>query len=316
MENPLNRMNQELLHKYFRGTASIEEEKQILDWVDASAQNRKAYLKERMFYDVALFSSKEAAERKPKTLVPMLRWASRIAAVIIVALAGYFVGADYFYTQKAQLQTITAPVGQRAQVTLADGTRVWLNSSSTLTYAANFGQEEREVTLDGEAYFEVAKNKKIPFFVHTEMNKVKVVGTCFNICAYKGSKTFEAALIEGIVDIYEPDKDKPITRLQKDEYFTNEDGKHKKGALLSQEYLRWREGLLCFDNVSFSQIITRLEHYYNVEFTIHRPNLSQQDGFTGKFRGKDGVEHILKVLSKEYQFSFQMNDTKDSVTIN
>lgn len=98
---------------------------------------------------------------------------------------------DYIYNKNAQPQTITVPAGQRAQITLADGTRVWLNAQSTLTYASNFGRKERNVELDGEAYFEVTKNKKLPFYVHTEMNKVRVVGTCFNVCAYKGSKEFE-----------------------------------------------------------------------------------------------------------------------------
>lgn len=71
--------------------------------------------------------------------------------------------ADYIYNKGAQPQTITVPAGQRAQITLADGTRVWLNAKSTLTYASNFGRSERNVELDGEAYFEVAKNKKLPF---------------------------------------------------------------------------------------------------------------------------------------------------------
>ena len=122
---------------------------------------------------------------------------------------------DYLYNKLAQPQTITVPAGQRAQITLADGTRVWLNSQSTLTYASNFGRRERNVELDGEAYFEVAKNKDIPFYVHTEMNKVKVVGTCFNVCAYKDSKEFETTLVEGIVDIYPTNNNKVITRLKK-----------------------------------------------------------------------------------------------------
>ena len=195
-------MNQELLYKYFKGTASIEEEKQILDWVEASKENRETYLKERMLFDVSLFSTKQDSKKKPMRLMPMLRWTARIAAAIVIAVSGYYMTTDYIYNKNAQPQTITVPAGQRAQITLADGTRVWLNAQSTLTYASNFGRKERNVELDGEAYFEVTKNKKLPFYVHTEMNKVRVVGTCFNVCAYKGSKEFETTLVEGIVDIY------------------------------------------------------------------------------------------------------------------
>ena len=168
-------MNQELLYKYFKGTTTIEEEKRILDWVEASEENREAFLKERMMFDVALFSDRQSAGKKTFRLAPILKWGIRIAAVIIVGVCGYFMTNDYLYNQASLPQTVTVPAGQRAQITLADGTRVWLNAQSTLTYASNFGRGERNVELDGEAYFEVAKNKDIPFYVHTEMNKVKVV---------------------------------------------------------------------------------------------------------------------------------------------
>lgn len=221
-------MNQELLYKYFRGTASIEEEKQILDWVEASDENREAFLKERMLFDVSLFSTKEDTKKKSIRLIPMLRWTARIAAAIIVAVSGYFMTVDYIYNKDAQLQTITVPAGQRAQITLADGTHVWLNSQSTLTYAANFGRSDRNVKLDGEAYFEVAKNKSIPFYVHTQMHNVRVIGTCFNVCAYNDSKEFETTLVEGIVDIYTSNNAQVVTCLQKDEFFANYDGHYKK----------------------------------------------------------------------------------------
>ena len=167
-------MNQELLYKYFKGITSVEEEKMILDWIDASDENRDIFLKERMIYDISLFSDKQVH------IMPMLRWAARIAAVTIVAIAGYFITSDFLYNKEVQLQTVTVPAGQRAQIILADGTRVWLNSKSTMKYAANFGRNERNVELDGEAYFEVAKNKNIPFYVHTETNKVKGVRMSIN----------------------------------------------------------------------------------------------------------------------------------------
>lgn len=155
-------MEQELLYKYFKGTTSEEEERLILDWVDASPENRKAFQKERMLYDIALFTDEKQMNRKDRKarIIPMLRWSARIAAVVIVAISFGFLFKNYQYEKSACQQTITVPAGQRAQITLADGTKVWLNSKSTLTYASNFGRKERNVELDGEAYFEVAKNKK------------------------------------------------------------------------------------------------------------------------------------------------------------
>lgn len=309
-------MDQELLYKYFKGVASIEEEKQILDWVDASDENRDALLKERMIYDISLFSDKQdVEERKTIRLMPKLRWTARIAAAVIVAVAGYFVTTDFLYNKDVQMQTVTVPAGQRAQITLADGTRVWLNSQSTMKYAANFGRSERNVELDGEAYFEVAKNKKIPFYVHTETNKVRVVGTSFNVCAYSGSHEFGTTLVEGIVDIYPANGNQVITRLLKDEVFLNENGKCKKTVLPSYDYLRWKEGLYCFDDVPFSGILDRLEKYYNVKITVANPQLLNYGSFTGKFREQDGIEHILRTISKDHPFKYSINEEKDSIVI-
>lgn len=255
-------MNQDLLYKYFKGNANIEEEKQILDWVDASDENRKAFQKERMLYDIALFSEEKQSERlKRKTrILPILQWTARIAAVMIILFGSGLLFKDYRYNKSAQLQTVAVPAGQRAQITLADGTKVWLNSQSTLTYASNFGRQERNVLLDGEAYFEVSKNEKIPFFVNTETNKVRVVGTSFNVCAYNGSNEFETTLVTGIVDIYTLKGEKPITRLEKGEFFGLYNGKAQKKILPSYDYLKWKEGLYCFDDSPLSCMFSKLEN--------------------------------------------------------
>lgn len=94
-------MNQELLYKYFKGITSVEEEKMILDWIDASDENRDIFLKERMIYDISLFSDKQGNnEKKTVHIMPMLRWAARIAAVTIVAIAGYFITSDFYITRR------------------------------------------------------------------------------------------------------------------------------------------------------------------------------------------------------------------------
>lgn len=310
-------MDQKILYKYFKGTATIDEEKQILDWVDASPDNRKALQKERMLYDIALFADEKKVKKEEKTIriLPVLRWSVRVAAVVVVALSCGFLFRDYRYNQAAQMQTVAVPAGQRAQITLADGTRVWLNAKSTLTYASNFGRTDRNINLEGEAYFEVAKNKDIPFYVNTEKNKVRVVGTSFNVCAYKGSNEFETTLVEGIVDIYAAtDADKPIVRLEKNEFFGEYNGVRKKTVLPSYEYLRWKEGLYCFDDSELSHILNRLELYYNVKITVKNKKLLSHR-YTAKFKEQDGIEHILKVIQKDQKFTYRINEEKDRITI-
>ena len=168
-------MNQDLLHKYFKGETSVDEEKRILNWVDESEENRKTLQKERMLFDIALFTDSKRKMREKAgagaRIIPMLRWSARIAAAVIVAVSCGLLINEYRYDKLAQLQTVTVPAGQRAQITLADGTKIWLNSESTLRYSSNFGRRDRDVELDGEAYFEVAKNKEIPFYVNTETNQ-------------------------------------------------------------------------------------------------------------------------------------------------
>ena len=281
-------MEQELLYKYFKGTTSEEEERLILDWVDASPENRKAFQKERMLYDIALFTDEKQMNRKDRKarIIPMLRWSARIAAVVIVAISFGFLFKNYQYEKSACQQTITVPAGQRAQITLADGTKVWLNSKSTLTYASNFGRKERNVE----------------------------VGTHFNVCAYKGSNEFETTLIEGIVDIYPIGSDQVITRLTKDEFFGSYNGKYKKTTLPSYEYLRWKEGLYCFDDAPFNSLLNKLEKYYNVNISVRNLNILNYR-CTGKFKEQDGIEHILKVIQKDHKFTYSINEEKDSIII-
>ena len=110
-----------------------------------------------MLFDIALFTDSKRKMREKAgagaRIIPMLRWSARIAAAVIVAVSCGFLINEYRYDKLAQLQTVTVPAGQRAQITLADGTKVWLNSESTLSYRSDFGRRDRDVELDGEAYF-------------------------------------------------------------------------------------------------------------------------------------------------------------------
>ena len=312
-------MTQELLHKYFKGNATVEEEKRILNWVDESEENRKTLQKERMLFDIALFTDTKTNRKREKAamgtrILPMLRWSARIAAVIVVAISCGFLFKEYHYGKTAHLQTVAVPAGQRAQITLADGTRVWLNAQSTLSYSHDFGRNERDVELDGEAYFEVAKNKEIPFNVNTETNQVRVVGTHFNVCAYRGSNEFTTTLLEGIVDIYANGGERPLTRLGVNEVFISRDGKFRKERFTDFDYLRWKDGLYCFDDTPFNLLLSKLEKYYKVKIIVNNPKVLNYR-CTGKFKDQDGVEHVLKVIQKDHPFTYSMSAEKDSIFI-
>lgn len=305
-------MEKETLNRYFSGEATREEQEQVLDWVDASEENRKELEKERLLFDIALFSTHKDVVRK--RLSSTIRISMGIAASIAVILCCYFLVSNYKNEEHLQWQSVEAPAGQKAQVTLTDGTKIWLSSKTTLRYPSNFGHANRDVTLDGEAYFEVAKNKKLPFIVQTEHNKVQVVGTHFNICAYNGSNNFETTLTEGIVDIYELNSDIATARLTKDERYSEVNGVGTKSKISSLDFLMWREGIYCFDDMPFPAIATKLERYYNVKITILNPAMMNYR-CTGKFNEQDGIIHLLKVIQQDCSFKFTFDQQKRSIII-
>lgn len=305
-------MEKDILNRYFSGEASQEETEQILDWVDASEENKKELEKERMLFDIALFSTHETTVHR--RLSTVLRYSIGVAAGIAVLVCGYFFLSNYKQNDNLQWQAVVAPAGQKAQVVLSDGTKVWLSSKTTLRYPTEFGRSNRNVTLDGEAYFEIAKNKKKPFIVQTEHNKVQVVGTHFDICAYSGSNSFETTLTEGIVDIYKLNAAKPTTRLTKDERYTEIDGVGTKSKLSSHDFLMWREGVYCFDDMPFPTMATKLERYYNVKITIINPAMMHYR-CTGKFNEQDGIVHILTVIQQDCPFEFSFDQQKRIIII-
>ncbi|MCC8187157.1 MAG: FecR domain-containing protein [Bacteroides sp.] len=308
-------MNHELLTKYFKGETSVEEEKIILDWVEQSEENTERFRKERLIYDVALFTPKTSPAIKKETGYAYLhKWGMRAAAVLLISLlGGYFIKNNLQQPDPA-MQTLTVPPGQRAQLSLADGTQVWLNAKSTLTYSLDFSRKERNVTLNGEAYFEVSPDSKRPFIVHTESYLVQVVGTSFNVQAYAGTGEFETTLVEGVVDILKPETRAVVTRLSPNEFFGYYRGQTQKGRHHSYDFLKWREGLYCFDDSPFQCILNRLENYFDVTITVENPALLDYH-CTGKFKDQDGLEHILKVISKDHPFTYRYTKNKDTILI-
>ena len=309
-------MDQELLYKYFNGLTTQAEEMQILDWVEASDDNQHRFQKERMLFDIALFSETEKKQNTSKQyILPILKWTAGIAASIIIVLSCGVLLREILHEDILQMQTVTVPAGQRAHIVLADGTTVWLNSQSTLTYHNNFGNKERNVTLNGEAFFDVTPNKKVPFFVNTQQNQIRVVGTKFNVCSYDNTNSFEAALVEGIIDVFDANNEAtPIARLHKDDILVIADGIVMTERIESYDFLRWREGLYCFDDAPLNEVFDKLQKYYNVRIIVENSKLLDYR-CTGKFKEKDGVDHILRVIQRDHKFTFKVDVDTNTITI-
>lgn len=314
-------MNIELLQKYIAGNATEAEKQRITEWIQADPENMREYMAQRKLHDLALWRTQPAAEeKKPEkkrfALHAALKEAVKVAAVVAIVLLGTHYWATRHYTQESgSLQSIYVPAGQRAELMLADGTKVWLNSRSTLTFPGNFNGDVRNVKLDGEGYFAVAKNVEQPFIVETNKCNVRVLGTEFNVLAYSIDSIWETSLLQGSVEILLPGSTTAGMRLVPNTMATLKANRLVKGRIKEAEYFLWREGLLCFNNISVRDMIEKLKLYYGVDIVVNNKRILENH-YTGKFRTKDGVEHVLKVLKLNNKFTYTKDDEKNVITIN
>jgi len=316
-------MDKQTLYKYFEGTASLEEEDAIYNWLDASPDHENVLLKERKFFDAMILSGSLDNELAKATksnnaglwLKPWIREVLKIAAVVAIVIA-----CALFYTNRernslmANMNTVIVPAGQRVNLKLPDGTSVWVNSRSRIVYPAIFSGSKREITLEGEAYFEVVHKEKTPFIVHTHKCNVEVLGTKFNVEAYSDTKDYCTSLMQGSVKI--SDKTNPSASVV---LKPNQEVRYKGNQMLVStindfEQFRWREGLVCFNNVGFDELMKRFETCYGISIVVKNKNLK---GYTcsGKFRVSDGLDNALRILQKNAQYTFERNDENTIVYI-
>ena len=311
-------MEKELLHKYFRGETSPQEEKLIMDWAEASGDNYREYLEERKIWNALLIHYTTSAEKASTFSAQnksFILWKiGSIAASIALLISLSWIIFTANKEEPQSLQAVMVPAGQRVQLVLGDGTKVWLNSKSTFTYPTSFGKNIREVELDGEGYFEVTKNEKAPFIVKTRKYDIKVLGTTFNVSAYQNKlSAFETSLLEGAIDVSTGDQTEWIS-LTPNEKVTEIDGILQKDTINNPEHLRWREGLICLDDEPFENLMRKFAVYYGIDIVINNPNVLKYK-CTGKFRQTDGIEYALRVLQKDVKFKYLRNDELNSITI-
>lgn len=165
---------------------------------------------------------------------------------------------------------LSTPNGGTYQVTLPDGSRVWLNAASTLRYPEQFGGEIREVELEGEGYFEVAKNEHQPFFVKSRGQLVKVVGTAFNINAYPDETDVTTTLVEGVIAIgsaaaaIQPSVE--FHMLAPGQQAAFDSGQVRIRDVDVNDYIAWKDGRFVFYGESMPTVIRQIERWYNVSF--------------------------------------------------
>ncbi len=307
---------EELLRRYIRGEVSDEERAKIARWLDDDPENMREFKAMRKLYDISLWQTEAQASSNPKKVTGKI-WRMtfetlKIAAILVV---GFFASKLIIphESETVHTQTIHVPPGQRAELTLADGTEVWLNSGTTLRFPDRFAENKREVMLDGEGYFSVRHDANRPFTVQTSRYAVRVLGTEFNVKAYENSSLFETALIEGSVEINSPRMAESL-RLKPNELAVANSNTIHVSSIPDYNYFKWKEGLLCFEDESIQNLMKKLELYYDITVDIQNKSLLHYR-YTGKFRIRDGIEHVLKVLQLKHRFSYTKDDDKNLIVI-
>ncbi len=309
-------MERELLYKFFEGTATYEEECSIRKWMEENPKNRQILIKERRCFDALILQNPEISNSSINLKKIALTFI-RIAAIIILT----FLGTSLYYrflmkeNTDTSIQTIYVPAGQRINITLSDGSNVWLNANTKLQYPAVFNGKERSVYLDGEAFFDIAKNKEKPFVVETKNCELEVLGTSFNVEAYTDNTNFSVALMTGSLRLSSKIDSSDIVTL-KPSQMASFDSNFKITSSEIEDYniYRWREGLICFKAASFITITDALEKYFGMTITVKNQNVLK-NVYTGKFRQSDGLEYALRVLQKDIQFRYERDDENQIIYI-
>jgi transmembrane sensor len=262
-------------------------------------------------------TSEKESEESLKVNARIIRLSLRQIAASILFIAGISVLISFLFLRTGNSETayhqLMVPSGQQAQLTLSDGTVIWLNSRSKLRYPGKFGRNSRKIFLEGEAYFEVAHNAHKPFIVNTELLGIKVLGTSFNFSAYPDDPQVKMTLVKGSVSVTGK-RNKEIVRLTPGQ--TAIYSKTEKKMVLTEGdtelYISWREGQFKFYRMTFEDIARRLSRNFNVTFRIQNDDI-RNTTFNGSFYNYESLDQILHILQKNYPFNY--TSTKNEIVI-
>ena len=355
MENKFDSYN--LIIKYLTKEIGDDELSGLNEWLKSDEKNLNEFneIKDTWIFSHSSDDNKEvekALERFNKRVEPSIKlskkqnahWFYKVASIILLLISSSFIylylnnKSNYKDNQLAfstsKMNVVEIPIGEKGQVTLSDGTKIWLNSGSKLAYPSSFN-ENREVTFEGEAYFDVATNKQIPFYVKTADITVKVTGTEFNIKSYPEEETVTTTLVEGIVEILDNNKGisqvslKPnevatfnkskrsfvLEEVQKEQTLNKQkiDAKEIQKIISSVESITsWKENHLVFENETLQEMVKKMERWFGVNFILNVEKSNER--YSGKFVYNESIEQVLYVLSRTTPIKYKIE--KNNVTIN
>ncbi|MDR1369024.1 MAG: FecR domain-containing protein [Dysgonamonadaceae bacterium] len=322
---------EESVRKYFQGELSREECLELLRRSETDTALKTAFIRHRNMLSLLEFvpakGDREKAQadytafiagQKRKSTRQILMLTFRYAAAILCLTIGTWYAASLYFsddrTGAVAMQTLHVPAGQRISLTLADGSVVWLNSCTKLTYPTVFNGNERHVTLEGEAYFDVAKDARKPFIVSSGNMEVKVLGTSFNLYGYPEEAFSRVSLIEGSLQVYAHGGEPAGIVLCPNSEAIVGNGAISVTEIPDRNYFLWTKGIYSFENEVFRNILERLELYYDIHIDVRDVTMLQWR-YTVKFRQRDGIREILNLMREIHKFSMNIDEENNVITI-
>lgn len=300
-------------------TDQIQEVSEITDMdLDFISSKRVFDLKEQVMHLRRLSPENEVWEKikpriSPRPAIKWPRWLSYAAVFIgavLLSTAFHIFYSDSGGIESETFAIVSSPRGQITNLTLFDGTTVWLNSGSTLKYSNQFGRSQREVSLDGEALFEVQKGLRKSFVVNMGESKIVVHGTVFNAKNYNGEK--EVVLIEGKIEYLKKEKDiflRPNDRITEDK----NTGEMKVDQVVASTYSAWIGGKAYFDSKSLEDLSQLMERWYDVEFVFEKQNIKSYK-FSGVINKDRSLDYALSIIQLTNKVKFRKERDKIIIT--
>ena len=305
---------------------------ELKTWIAASAENQQYFIRQREIWFSAV--SREAASvydkdkafenfrnrvesqkeiqstsRRGFSLSALWRYAAVVAIIIAVGCISYWQGEVNVKDTFADI-SVEAPLGSKTKLYLPDGTLVWLNAGSRMTYSQGFGVDNRKVELEAEGYFEVKRNEKIPFFVKTKDLQLQVLGTKFNFRDYPEDHEVVVSLLEGKVGLNNLLREEKEAVLSPDERAVL----NKANGLLTVESVtasnasQWTDGYLFFDEELLPDIAKELERSYNVKIHIANDSLKTFRFYGNFVRREQNIQEVLEALASTEKMQYKIEE--------
>ena len=300
-----------LITKAISGEALPDELILLENWRKASVSNEKKYVElEKIWHHAAQLATEidtEVAWQKVKLrteqqqfVIPLYKqtWI-RIAAIFaVITTLGWF-GYQFAYNPLVTIQTTSL---EQKEILLPDGSKVWLNENSHLSYHKKMIGKERNVELAGEAFFDIVKNPEQPFVIEAQQARTEVLGTSFNLRVMEGTLEAELSVIEGKVRFTSSGNQEQTIALAGQKVRISSTGKFEKDVVAaSSNDLAWKTRKLVFNNSNLKEVFTTLENYFNIKIVVDNSQIFNCH-FTAEFDNPK-LEKILEVLDRTLQLT-------------